>query len=277
MASSTNLGGWLNKVGSWTPGERVDWFADDAETILHWRENPAGQHIELGIAETNLVGLIGELGVDLEPVGDTRCCRSACCTTRSSGGRWNPGRSACTPAASRSWSAPRPGVSLAAEGGAHQSITTPSIGMEQPGCVAYEPAFALDLEWCLLDGLARLGRPDGSSTYLRLSTRPIDQTLAAVPADPAARERRRRQVVAGAYALQRHPNAVVTIAAMGAMVPEALAAAERLAASGHRLRRRCASPVPTCCSGPCAPGRAGATRRRGSWIRCSRRTGRRRW
>src|SRR5580700_518414 len=62
VSSSTNLGGWVNKVGVWSASERTDWFADDAETILHWREKPTGQHIELGIAETNLVGLLGELG-----------------------------------------------------------------------------------------------------------------------------------------------------------------------------------------------------------------------
>jgi pyruvate dehydrogenase E1 component len=124
------------------------------------------------------------------------------------------------------------GVSLAPEGGAHQSITTPSIGIEQPGCIAYEPAFAVDTEWCLLASLARLGRPDGSSAYLRLSTRPVSQKLADVPADPAARERRRRQVVAGAYPLRRCERPAVTIAAMGAVVPEALAAAERLAELG---------------------------------------------
>jgi len=62
VSSSTNLGGWVNKVGVWSARERTDWFADDSETILHWREQPTGQHIELGIAETNLVGLLGELG-----------------------------------------------------------------------------------------------------------------------------------------------------------------------------------------------------------------------
>src|SRR6202040_2528080 len=111
-------------------------------------------------------------------------------------------------------------------------IPTPSIGIEQPGCVAYEPAFALDTEWCLLASLARLGKPGGSAAYLRLSTRPVSQKLAGVPADPAARERRRRQVVAGAYPLRRAAEPKVTIAAMGAVVPEALAATERLAAAG---------------------------------------------
>ena len=62
VSSTTNLAGWLNKVGVWSPDERHNWFADDAETIMHWREKPTGQHMELGIAETNLVGLMGELG-----------------------------------------------------------------------------------------------------------------------------------------------------------------------------------------------------------------------
>ena len=90
------------------------------------------------------------------------------------------------------------------------------------------------MEWTLLASLARLGRPDGTSAYLRLSTRPVDQALAAVPTDTAARERRRRHVVAGGYLLRRAGTGpAVTIAAMGATVPEALAAADRLAALGH--------------------------------------------
>lgn len=122
-------------------------------------------------------------------------------------------------------------VTLAAEGRAHQSITTASVGLEQPGYVTYEPAFALDVEWTLLASMARLGHPDGCSAYLRLSTRPVDQSLAAVPTDPAARERRRAQVVAGAYVLHRSAEPpAVTIAALGALIPEAMAAVEKLAA-----------------------------------------------
>jgi pyruvate dehydrogenase E1 component len=124
------------------------------------------------------------------------------------------------------------GVTLAAEGGAHQSITTPSTGIEQPGCTTWEPAFALDTEWCLLAAMGRLGKPDGRSAYLRLSTRPIDQLLADVPADPAARELRRRQVVAGGYRMRHGSGSVATVAAMGALVPEALAAERRLADLG---------------------------------------------
>lgn len=125
------------------------------------------------------------------------------------------------------------GVSLAPEGGAHQSVKTPSIGLEQPGCLSYEPAFVVDAEWTLLAGLGQLGRPGGESVYLRLSTRPVDQRLAAVPTDPAARERRRRNVVAGGYLLRRAPRRpAVTLVGVGAMVTEVLAAADRLQGMG---------------------------------------------
>ncbi|MEJ3656357.1 pyruvate dehydrogenase [Actinomycetes bacterium KLBMP 9759] len=232
VSSSTNLGGWVNKVGVWAAREQVDWFADDPETILHWRERPTGQHMELGIAETNLVGLLGELGATwsrwgqpLLPIGVLYDPFVERALEPWSFGIYAGGQSILVGTPS--------GVSLAPEGGAHQSISTPSVGLEQPGCTTYEPAFAIDVEWTLLASLARLGRPGGTSAYLRLSTRPVDQTLAAVPADPAARERRRRQVVGGAYPLRRADGPpALTIAVMGAMVPEALAAADRLAADG---------------------------------------------
>ncbi len=74
-------------------------------------------------------------------------------------------------------------MTLAPEGGAHQSITTPSVGLEQPRCIAWEPAFGQDLEWTLLHALSLIGRPGGTSSYFRLTTRPVDQALAAVPDD----------------------------------------------------------------------------------------------
>lgn len=231
VSSTTNLGGWVNKVGVWSPTERRNWFSDDAETIMHWDERPNGQHMELGIAETNLVGLVGELGATwsrwgqpLFPIGVLYDPFVERALEPWSFGIYAGGQSIIIGTPS--------GVSLAAEGGAHQSIKTPSIGLEQPGCIGYEPAFAIDVEWTLLASIARLGRPDGTSAYLRLSTRPVDQSLAAVPVDPAARERRRRQVVAGGYPLRRRAGARVTIAAMGAMTSEALAAADRLEHAG---------------------------------------------
>jgi len=231
VSSSTNLGGWVNKVGVWSAAERRNWFDDDAETIMHWREKPTGQHMELGIAETNLVGLMGELGATwsrwgqpLFPIGVMYDPFVERALEPWSYGIYAGGQSILVGTPS--------GVSLAAEGGAHQSITTPSIGLEQPGCISYEPAFALDVEWTLLASIARLGKPDGTSAYLRLSTRPVDQNLAAVPTDPASRERRRRHVVAGAYPLIRREHPTVTIVAMGAMMTEALNAADRLDQAG---------------------------------------------
>jgi len=194
---------------------------------MHWREKPSGQHMELGIAETNLVGLIGELGATwsrwgepLYPIGVVYDPFVERALEPWSFGIYAGGQSILVGTPS--------GVTLAAEGGAHQSIKTPSIGLEQPGCICYEPAFAIDVEWTLLASLAKLGKPEGSSAYLRVSTRPVDQSLAAVPTDPAARERRRRQVVAGAYFMRRPNNAVVTLVGMGAMMVETLAAADRL-------------------------------------------------
>ncbi|GAA4641427.1 pyruvate dehydrogenase [Gordonia humi] len=238
VSSTTNLAGWLNKVGVWSPTERQNWFADDPETILHWRERPTGQHMELGIAETNLVGLMGELGATwsrwgepIFPIGVMYDPFVERALEPWSYGIYAGGQSILVGTPS--------GVSLAAEGGAHQSIKTPSIGLEQPGCVSYEPAFAIDVNWTLFDSISRLGRPDGSSSYLRLSTRPVDQTLAQVPEDSAARERRRRQVVAGAYTLRRADTPDVTVVGMGAIVPETIAAAERLAAQGIAVEVVC--------------------------------------
>ena len=211
----------------WSQSEQSDWFADDSETILHWRQKPTGQHIELGIAETNLVGLLSELGATwsrwgqpLLPIGVMYDPFVERALEPWSFGIYAGGQSILVGTPS--------GVTLGPEGGAHQSIKTPSIGLEQPGCVTYEPAFALDAEWALLASLNQLGKPGGSSAYLRLSTRKVDQALANIPTDPAARQRRRQNVVDGGYALRRHPRPAMTICAMGALIPEALAAAERL-------------------------------------------------
>jgi pyruvate dehydrogenase E1 component len=227
VSSSTNLAGWINKVGVWSTEERHDWFDDDAETVMHWREQPSGQHIELGIAEVNLVSLISELGSTwsrwgetLFPIGTIYDPFVERALEPWSFGMYAGGQAILVGTPS--------GVTLAPEGGAHQSIKTPSIGLEQPECISYEPAFVVDVEWTLLAAMGQLGRVGGKSAYLRLSTRPVDQTLAAVPDDPAARERRRRQVVAGAYLLRVAEKPDAAIVAMGAMIPEALAAAERL-------------------------------------------------
>ena len=232
VATSTNLGGWMNKAGIWHIGDRIDWFADDPETLLHWRQSPNGQHIELGIAEGNLVGLLGELGAtwsrdgaSLLPIGTLYDPFVNRALEPWSFGIYAGGQSILVGTPS--------GITLAPEGGAHQSIITPSVGLAQPRCIAWEPTFAQDLEWTLLYALSRLGHPDGTSSYFRLSTRPIDQTLAEVPNDPAARERRRRGAVGGGYLLvesQGLPQ--VALVGMGAVMPEVIAAADLLAGAG---------------------------------------------
>ncbi len=235
VASSTNVGGWINKTGVWSVEDRRDWFADDSERLLKWSEVTHGQHIEIGIAEVNLVGLLGELGATFSRWGQ----------------RLIPIATIYDPFVSRAlepWSygiyaggqsilvGTPSGVTLAPEGGAHQSITTPSIGLEQPQCVAWEPAFAQDLEWCLLEAMSKVGVAGGTSAYFRLSTRPIDQALASVPDDDVLLDRRRRLAVAGGYRItETSPDGEdVTLVGVGAMMPEVLQAAEHLRARGLR-------------------------------------------
>jgi pyruvate dehydrogenase E1 component len=220
VGTSTNLGGWINRAGIWAIGDRIDWFADDTDTLVRWRETTHGRHIELGIAEVNLVGLLGELGATwsrdgqpLLPVGTIYDPFVARALEPWSFGIYAGGQSILVGTPS--------GVTLGPEGGAHQSVITPSVGVEQPGCVAYEPAFGQDLEWCLLHALSRLGRPDGTSAYFRLSTRPIDQALHAGT---------RAEAIAGGYRLRPAEAPEVVLAVMGALVPEAVAAADTLAA-----------------------------------------------
>ena len=218
VGTSTNLGGWINKAGIWSIGDRIDWFADDTDTLVRWREHDHGRHIELGIAETNLVGMLGELGATwsrdgqpLLPVGTIYDPFVARALEPWSFGIYAGGQSILVGTPS--------GVTLGPEGGAHQSVITPSIGIEQPGCVAYEPAFGQDFEWCFLHALSQLGKRGGTSAYFRLSTRPIDQSLHTGTREAA---------IAGAYKLRPHDAPRLSIAVMGALVPEALAAADSL-------------------------------------------------
>jgi pyruvate dehydrogenase E1 component len=218
VGTSTNLGGWINKAGIWAPGDRIDWFADDTDTLVRWRETDHGRHIELGIAEVNLVGLLGELGATwsrdgqpLLPVGTIYDPFVARALEPWSFGIYAGGQSILVGTPS--------GVTLGPEGGAHQSVITPSIGIEQPGCTAWEPAFGQDFEWAFLHALSRLGREDGEAAYFRLSTRPIDQSLHAGT---------REEVLSGGYRLRPADDPGVVIAVMGALVPEAIDATEIL-------------------------------------------------
>ncbi|HSK27231.1 MAG TPA: pyruvate dehydrogenase [Jiangellales bacterium] len=249
VATSTNLAGFINRTGVFAPAERRAWSADP---VLKWSEGPTGQHIELGISEMNLFLLLGQLGLSwdlsgqpLLPVGtvyDPFVLRGldAFLYGTYSGSRFVV---AGTPS----------GITLAPEGGAHQSTITPSVGLELPGVTFVEPAYAVALDWLLCDALGRIAEgPSATRTaapvdengayYFRLTTRPLDQQ----PFE-AARARLgdavlRRQVLAGAYRLvdahESHPELrdaevpVVYLAASGAVLPETLAAAAELADEG---------------------------------------------
>jgi len=229
VSTSTNLGGFINKTGVWGPDEEPVYDEMD-DSPLKWRVGPGGQHIEMGIAEMNLVLLLGQLGLSwdfqgerLFPIGTLydpfvmRALEGIVYSTYS-GSRFVL---AGTPS----------GISLSREGGAHQSVSTPGIGIETPGLTYAEPCYARELEWLLLDALARMQTPEGEALYLRLSTTPIDQQPFTAAAVHLGEDRLRADVVAGAFRL-REPGTSddrVILAACGAIVPQALAAATLLA------------------------------------------------
>jgi pyruvate dehydrogenase E1 component len=232
VAVTTHLAGWINRRGVFAPTARRDFFAELPQSI-RWREGPRGQHLELGIAEHNLFLLLGALGlahelegVPLLPIGtlyDPFVPRGLDALYHA---LYSCGRFVVVATPS--------GVSLAPEGGAHQSVITPGIGIALPGITYFEPAFGREVEWILLAALRDLAGRRGESLYLRLSTRPIDQRLAPAD-DPAQRER----VLRGGYRLFDartaagfDPDRAVHLFAAGVMVPEALAASRALGEDG---------------------------------------------
>jgi pyruvate dehydrogenase E1 component len=241
VATSTNLAGLINRVGVFSPTDKRLWSADP---LVKWTEGPQGQHIPLGISEMNLFLLLAMLGLSwdhsdqpLLPVGtlyDPFVLRGldAFVYASYSGSRFVV---AGTPS----------GVTLAPEGGAHQSTITASVGLELPNTTLIEPAYATALDWLLCHALARVadpGKPDAlgsvedGSYYFRLTTRPVDQTPFEEARARIGDATLRRQVLAGAYRLldagQLEGAPVVQIAASGAVLPEALEGARELAEEG---------------------------------------------
>ena len=241
VATSTNLAGFINRTGVFAPEERRTWSPDP---LVKWTESPAGQHIELGISEMNLFLLLGQLGLSwdlsdqpLLPVGtlyDPFVLRGldAFVYAAYNGARFVV---AGTPS----------GVTLAPEGGAHQSTITASVGLELPNTTLIESAYASALDWLLCDALAHVADPGRADAvgqaqdgcyYFRLTTRPLDQAPFEEARARIGDATLRRQVLAGAYRLveagQREGVPTVQIAASGAVLPEALAAAAELEEEG---------------------------------------------
>lgn len=234
VSGTTNLGPWINRRKLFARSSQADAFIEHRiPSTAKWEFAPEGQHIELGIAEMNLMLLLGAAGLShslfgkrLIPIGtvyDPFISRALDALNY-----------ACYQDARFILVGTPSGVTLAPEGGAHQSIGTPLIGMSQDGLAAFEPAFADELavimEWAF-DYLQRDGdgNPDehtwlrdetGGSVYLRLSTNSLEQPGKRIDDDF------RQGAVDGAYWLRKPgPNCDVVIAYQGAIAPEAIRAA----------------------------------------------------
>jgi pyruvate dehydrogenase E1 component len=220
---STNLGPWVNRRGIFDRTERADTFREEKViSAQRWAMSPKGQHIELGIAESNLFlqlaafGLAGPLfGTRLLPIGtlyDPFIKRGLDVLNY-----------ACYQDARFILVATPSGITLAPEGGAHQSIGEPLIGLVQPGLVSFEPAFADELAILLRWAFAEIQRESGESVYFRLSTRPIEQQPRDITADLED------AIIAGAYWLHEpQEGSELAIAYCGAVAPEAIAAHREL-------------------------------------------------
>ena len=221
---STNLGPWVNRRNLFARETRTDIFADaKIVSAQRWTAVPAGQHLELGIAEHNLFlalaafGMTHDLfGTRLLPVGtlyDPFIARGLDALNY-----------ACYQDARFLLVAMPSGLTLAPEGGAHQSIGTPVIGMAQPGLTTFEPSYADEVAALLNWAFGHMQADDGGSVYLRLSTRQIAQPRRTMNEALAA------DIVSGGYWLKAPAaGAELALAVTGAMVPEALEAFDALA------------------------------------------------
>jgi pyruvate dehydrogenase E1 component len=213
---STSLGPWVNRRGLFDRHVRNDVFRDTkVVSPQRWGMSPSGQHIELGIAEQNLFLLLGAAGLShalngarLLPIGtvyDPFVNRGLDALIY-----------ACYQDARFLLVSTPSGLSLAPEGGQHQSVNTPLIGMAQDRLASYEPAHVDELAVLLRHAFAHMQAPDGSAVWLRLSTRALEQKQRVL--DAAA-------VIAGAHwVVPPGAGAVIAIAYQGPLAPEAEAA-----------------------------------------------------
>jgi len=235
---STNLGAWVNRRGLFARAEMADLFkAERIPSTYNWTFSPAGQHLELGIAEMNLFILLSALGLSHSLFGERLLPIGTLYDPFIERGL-DALNYACYQDARFILAATPSGVALAPEGGAHQSIATPLIGLAQDGLASFEPAFAdelaIVLRWAFDyvqregDGQRKDIAPDatswlrdqtGGAVYLRLSTRAIEQPQRAMT--PALAE----DIINGAYWMRKPgPNAQIVVAYTGTVAPEAIEA-----------------------------------------------------
>ena len=226
---STNLSGWVNQRGLFQRQEHKDAFrTEKVASPIKWEKSPSGQHLELGIAENNLFLMLAAMGLSeqlfggrLIPVGtlyDTFISRGLDALNY-----------ACYQDSRFIVVGTPSGITLAPEGGAHQSIATPLIGMSQDGLATFEPTYADELsiiiEWAFdyvqRDGngeqkIAWLRDAEGGSVYMRLSTLVLEQPARTLS------EQQRSDILAGGYWIKEpETGADLAIAYTGVMAPEA--------------------------------------------------------
>ncbi|MEI5681994.1 transketolase [Mesorhizobium sp. CGMCC 1.15528] len=221
---STNLSGWVNRRGLFNRFQNADIFqVEKVPSVQKWQGKPSGQHMELGIAENNLFLMLSQLGLSHDFFG-TRLLPVGTVYDPFINRGLDALIYACYQDSRFMLTATPSGITLAPEGGAHQSVNTPLIGMAQDGLTYFEPAFADELATIMEWGFGYMQDEEGGSVYLRLSTRALEQPQRQLS------EADRRDIVNGAYWLRRpDPGANLAIAYCGAIAPEAIHAVSAFA------------------------------------------------
>ncbi|MCH8843404.1 MAG: transketolase [SAR324 cluster bacterium] len=234
VSTSTNLGGWINRVGVYMPQAHSDPYAlHNLKSPFQWHETPSGRHLELGIAENNFFSLLNMLGLSYElngtmlfPVGTVYDVFLKRGLDMLNIGIYSESRFILVGTPS--------GVTLSPEGGVHQSFITPLLGVGFPDWYYYEPAFAQEMEILLCWALDQLQeRKSGRPVYFRLTTNPITQPELDYDASL------RRQVIEGGYWLRDYRRETdyaqrdrFNVVATGVMVDQALRASDQLREDG---------------------------------------------
>lgn len=216
---STNLGTWVNRRGIFGRQPQEDVFSDRRiASALKWSISPSGQHIELGIAENNLFILLAALGLSAEVFGERLLPIGTVYDPFVSRGL-DALNYACYQGARFIVVGTPSGITLAPEGGAHQSIYEPLIGLGQPGLTLFEPVYADELAEIMRWSFEHLQAPDGGAVYLRLSTRALEQPQRELS------DAGRADVIDGGYWLERPAaEAEVALVACGPVLPEVIEA-----------------------------------------------------
>jgi pyruvate dehydrogenase E1 component len=230
---STNLGAWVNRRALFAREEMVDLFKKERiPSTFNWTFSPSGQHFELGIAEMNLFTMLSALGLSHSVFGERLLPVGTLYDPFIERGL-DALNYACYQDARFIVVGTPAGIALAPEGGAHQSIATPLIGMAQDGLASFEPAFvdelAIIMRWAVdymqRDSDAEPGETAwlrdhvGGSVYLRLTTRTLEQPQRKL--SPSLQD----DIINGGYWMRRPgPNAQDVVAYAGAVAPEAIEA-----------------------------------------------------